>query len=441
MAFSKTLAEMEQNVPDSGARKKLAALYDEDSFTELDKFLSADGAVSSVAAGYGTVGGATVYAYAQDVTVKGGAVDKSAALKIKKIYELAAKNGAPVVAFFDSKGGDINEGMEVLADYGDIIKASAAISGVVPQIAVITGVCAGAQAVIASMADVTIMTEKAELFLNAPFNTPDGKIEGAGKAVNAAKSGVADILAKDDEDAVAKAKKLAAILPANNISLAGNDDFTENDAAVSASMKGAELVAALSDKNSVVELGAEFGTAAYTAFASVNWATVAFVATDKAAKLTAADSAKIARFVQLADVFSIPVVTLINTEGFEPSSGAELSGSVRDAAKLAQVYASATTTKINVITGKAYGAAYAAFDSADIAIAWEGAAIAPMNPEAAKVFMGGEVDTTPFKAAALGMVDSIIAADDIKQAVASAVELCSGKRVVAPTRKHVNFVF
>ena len=441
MALSKSLAEMEQNVPDSDARKRLAALCDEDSFTELDKFLSADGTLSSVAAGYGTVNGATVYAYAQDVSVKGGAVDKSAALKIKKIYELAAKNGAPVIGFFDSKGGDINEGMEVLADYGDIIKASAAISGVVPQIVVITGVCAGAAAVIASMADVTIMTEKAELFLNAPFNTPDGKLEGAGKAANAAKSGVADILAKDDADAVAKARKLAAILPANNIALAGNDEFAENDAAVTASLNGAELVAALADKNSVVELGSEFGTAAYTAFASINWATVAFVATDKAAKLTAADSAKIARFVQLADVFSIPVVTVVNTEGFEPSSGAELAGSVRDAAKLAQVYASATTTKVNLITGNAFGAAYAAFDSADVSFAWENAAIAPMNPEAAKVFMGGEVDTTPFKAASLGMVDGVIAPEDSKQAVASAVEMCSSKRVAAPTRKHVNFVF
>ena len=120
------------------------------------------------------------------------------------------------------------------------------------------------------MADVTIMTEKAELFLNAPFNTPDGKLEGAGKAANAAKSGVADIVAKDDADAVAKAKKLAAILPANNISLAGNDDFADNDAAVTANLKSADLVSALTDKGSVVELGAEFGTATYTAFASIN---------------------------------------------------------------------------------------------------------------------------------------------------------------------------
>ena len=120
MAFSKTLAEMEQNVPDSDARKKLNALFDEDSFNELDKFLSADGAVGSVVSGYGTVNGATVYAYAQDVSVKGGAVDKSAALKIKKLYELAAKNGAPVVAVFDSKGGgDIGESAHTCGGTGD----------------------------------------------------------------------------------------------------------------------------------------------------------------------------------------------------------------------------------------------------------------------------------------------------------------------------------
>ena len=441
MAFTKTLAEMEQGVPDSDARKRLTALFDEDSFRELDKFMAADGELSSVVAGYGTVMGAAAYAFAQDVSVKGGAVNTSAANKIKKIYELAAKVGAPVVGIFDSKGGDINEGMAVLSAYGDIMKASAAISGVVPQISVICGICAGAAAMVAAMADVTVMTEKAELFLTAPFNTPDGKLEGAGKAANAAKSGVCSILAKDDEEAIAKAKKLVAILPANNISLAGNDDFVANDAAVSAGLKGADLVAALADKNSVVELGAEFGTAAYTALASVNWATVAFVATNKAAKLTAADCAKIARFVQLADVFSIPVVTLIDTEGFEGSSAAELAGSVRDCAKLAQVYASATTAKVNIITGKAYGSAYAAFDSADLSYAWESAAIAPMSPEAGKVFMGEELVTSPFAAASLGMIDGVISAEDTADVLSSAVELVAGKRVSAPTRKHANFAF
>ncbi|MBE6888906.1 MAG: acetyl-CoA carboxylase [Ruminococcaceae bacterium] len=441
MALSKTLAEMEQNVPDSDARKRIAALFDEDSFRELDKFMSADGELSSVVAGFGNILGRTAYAYAQDVSVKGGAVNKSAAMKIKKIYELAAKNGAPVVAIFDSKGGDINEGMAVLSAYGDIIKASAEISGVVPQVAVVCGVCAGAAAMLASMADITVMTEKAELFMTAPFNAPDGKLGGAGTAANAAKAGVCDILAKDDDDAIAKAKKLVAVLPSNNISLAGNDEFEENDAEIAASMKGADVIAAIADKNSVVELGAEFGAAAYTALASVNWATVAFVATDKAEKLTAADSAKIARFVQLADVFSIPVVTVLDTKGFEPSSAAELQGSVRDFAKLAQVYASATTTKVNLIKGEAYGAAFAAFDSADISYAWENASIAPMAPEAAKVFMGEELDASAFNAAALGMVEGVIYAEDTKEAIASAIELCSSKRVAAPSRKHANFVF
>ena len=160
--------------------------------------------------------------------------------------------GAPVVGIFDSKGGDINEGMEVLADYGDIIRASAAIAGVVPQIVVITGVCAGAAAMIASMADITVMTEKAELFMAAPFNAPDGKLEGAGTAANAAKSGVCGIIAKDDAEAVAKAKKLVAVLPANNISLAGNDDFTVNESAVNAGMKGGDLVKALSQTTTVL---------------------------------------------------------------------------------------------------------------------------------------------------------------------------------------------
>ena len=413
-----------------GKAEILAAFFDDGTYSPL----FTDGAVS---AAYGCANGQNAYVVFED----GSPVGVQDIEKNIRVLEMAAETGAPVVTFYDSTGAKLEGGLDLLNANARLTAEIARVSGVVPQVAVVTGTCAGTNAINAAAADVCVMAEDAELFLNAPFNTPDGKLEGAGKAANAAKSGVADILAKDDAEAIAKAKKLAAILPANNISLAGNDDFAENDAAVSASMKGADLVAALADKNSTVELGAEFGTAAYTAFASVNWATVAFVATDKAAKLTAADCAKIARFVQLADVFSIPVVTVVNTEGFEASSAAELAGSVRDAAKLAQVYASATTTKINLITGKAIGAAYTAFDSADISYAWEKAVIAPMNPEAVKVFMGEEADTTPFKAASLGMIDGVIAAEDTKQAVASAVDLCSSKRVAAPTRKHVNFVF
>lgn len=439
MANSKTLAEMEQSVPDSDARKRLAAFFDENSFRELDKFLSADGEVSSVIAGAGDVYGMTVYAFAQDVSVKGGAVNNSAAMKIKRVYELAAKNGSPVVGFFDSKGGDINEGMAVLSAYGDIMKASSKISGVVPQIAVVTGVCAGCAAMIAAMADVVIATEKSELFLTAPFNNEDGKLEGAGSALNAAKAGVVQILAKDAEDAASKAKTLIAVLPENNLSV-GFIDAPENDAAVSASLKGAELVSAIAQKGSVIELGEKFGTAAYTALGAVSGYTAAFVATDKAAKLTSADCAKIARFVQLADLFSIPVVTLVNTEGFEGSSAAELAGSVRDCARLAQVYATATTVKINVVTGKAFGSAYAAFDGADMSYAWESAQIAPMNPEAGKAFMGEELVTNPFAAASLGMIDGVIDPADTREAVSGALAMC-GTKNESFARKRANYTF
>ncbi len=440
MAFTKSLAEMEQSVPDSEARKRLAAFFDEDSFTELDKFLSADGEVSSVVAGCGRVEGTPVYAFAQDVSVKGGAVNKAAALKIRRVYELSAKNGSPVVGFFDSKGGDINEGMAVLSAYGDIMKASAKISGMVPQIAVLNGVCAGCAAMIASMADIVIATEKSELFLTAPFNNADGKLEGAGSALNAAKSGVCQILAKDDAEAAAKAKQLISVLPENNISLACCPEASENSADISASMSGAEVIKAMAQEGSVIELGEKFGSAAYTALGALDGLTAAFVATDKAAKLTSADCAKIARFVQFADLFSIPVVTVIDTEGFEGSSAAELSGSVRDCARLAQVYAAATTAKVNLVKGKAFGAAFAAFDSADMTFAWEGAQIAPMAPEAGKVFMGEELVTSPFAAASLGMADGVIDASDTRAVIADALNMCSGKNV-NPMRKHANFAF
>lgn len=441
MAFTKSLAEMEQNVPESSTREAIMNLFDEDSFTELDKFLSADGEVSSVVAGYGTVLGCPAYLFAQDSSVKGGVVNKSASLKMKKVYELAAKAGAPVIGFFNSKGGDINEGMEVLRDYSVLMNASATVSGVVPQIAVVNGVCAGCAAMLAEMADITIMTEDAELFLTSPFNTPDGKMEGAGKAANAAKSGVADVVVKDADAAVEMLKKLVPMLPMNNLSLGLTPDAPESGAAISASSKGCDLVKGLADKDTVVALGKEFGCASCTALVGINGVTTAVVNTSKGAKLTSDDCKKIARFVNFADAFSIPVVTFVNTEGFEPSSAAELAGSVRDAARLAQVYAMATTAKINVISGKAFGGAFAAFDCADITYAWENAEIAPMAPEAGKVFTGEELVTSPFAAASVGMVEGVIAAEDTREAVVRALEILDSKRVLALSRKHSNFVF
>ena len=158
--------------------------------------------------------------------------------------------------------------MKTLGAYGEIAKMSAALSGAVPQIAVVDGLCAGTAAMIACMADVVIMTEKSELFMTAPF-TADDKTAGAGTAENAAKSGVAAILAKDSDEAIAKAKQLLSVLPANNLETAGNDYYMENDAAVSADLKGIELISSVADKESVIELYKQFGTSAVTAIGSL----------------------------------------------------------------------------------------------------------------------------------------------------------------------------
>ncbi len=455
----KTIAEMEQALTDSKARQRLVSLFDEDSFIEIDKFVSPDGETTGVITGYGLVEGAPVYAFSQDITVKGGAMCKASAAKISKMYDLAIKNGAPVVGIYDSKGGNIAEGAATLKAYADIANASARLSGVVPQISLVAGLCAGAAAMTACMADFVVMTEAAEFFMTAPFVAADGNAEGAGTAANAAKSGTAAIVAKDDKAAVAEVKKLIRILPSNNLELSGNDFFAENEAEITDGLKGADMVKAIADKDSLTELYADFGTASYVALGSLSWRTVGFVATNKAdAKLTAADSAKIARFVSFCDAFSIPVVTVLDSEGFDGSVASELAGSVRDSAKLAQVYASATTAKVTVITGKAYGSAYCAFAPAsDMVIALENAVISAASPKAAIIFLRGDElngtneaqfieeyeanEASPFTLAAQGNVDRVIEAYETRDAVLSAVEMLSSKRVDSPKRKHINFVY
>lgn len=455
----KTLAEMEQTLPDSKARQRLVSLFDEDSFIEIDKFVSPDGETAGVITGYGLVDGAPVYAFSQDVTVKGGAMCKASAAKISKMYDLAIKNGAPVVGIYDSKGGNIAEGAATLKAYADIANASARLSGVVPQISVVAGICAGAAAMTACMADVVIMTEAAEFFMTAPFVAADGNTEGAGTAKNAAKSGVAAIVVKDDNAAATEVKKLIRILPSNNLELSGNDFYAENEAEITDSLKGEDMVKAIADKDSLTELYADFGTASYVALGSVSWRTVGFVSTAKTdAKLTAEDSAKIARFVSFCDAFSIPVITILDSEGFDGGVAAELAGGVRDSAKLAQVYASATTAKVTVIAGKAYGSAYCAFaPSSDMVIALESAVISAASPKAAVIFLRGnelnganeaqfiaeyeENEASPFTLAAQGNVDRIIEAYETRDAVLNAVEMLSSKRVDSPKRKHINFVY
>lgn len=457
--------EEKAKLTDTGARKSLQALFDENSFTEIDAFAkSGDGAVE-VVAGYGTVEGSPAYAFAQDSTVAGGAIGQAHGAKIKKVYELAAKTGAPVVGLYDSNGARLGEGMDALAAYGDMLRLSNNISGVVPQISVITGVCAGTAAMVAAAADIVIMSEKAELFLTAPdVLKADGQKEETASLEACLKSGAVQLGAKDAEDAVQKAREVLSKLPLNNLSEAPLVEFSEDTAFLSsdaAALKAdaAAVVAAIADTGSVLELSADFGKGVKTILATVAGSTVGFVAfTGKA--ICANMSAKASRFVRFCDAFALPVVTLVHTEGFLKCAKAENAGLLRSVSMLAGTYAEATCPKISLITGEAIGAAYIALAgrgvNADLAFAWPNAVISALEPQAAVAILYQErlskgesrdallkeyceTGASVLHAAAKGYVDDVFAPADTRARLIAALEMLSGKRETTLPKKHANF--
>ena len=438
-----------KNTKASPAADRLSKLFDDGVYTEIGSAVKCGDAPAGVITAYGYVDGSPVYAFAQDISVKSGAVSKQHAAKICKIYDLASRNGVPVVGVFDSNGAFVQDGAEALAAYSDMLMWANNLSGVVPQISVVAGTCAGSAALIACSADVVIVTEDAELYLAS----------GAGKnGAAAAENGTAAILAKDDSEAMESARKLLSMLPANNISAAPEFEFSAP--AKAAEGKAADIAEALADEGSIVELSAKFGTAAYTAVATLSGSAVGIAATNKTAdKLTSDDSAKLARFVRTCDAFSIPVVTVIDTEGFETEDN------IRDLAKLASAYSEATTLKISVVTGKAYGSAMVALGTAnaDMTFAYPDAVIAPLAPVTAAEFLMhdklkgaadvkaernklaaeyAENEASAFNAADKGCVDEIITSDEARNKIVSVLELMAGKRLTKRLpKKHSNMPF
>lgn len=466
-------AQQNRNTP---AYKRLEKLFDAGSFTEMDAFAKADDTATGVVAGYGAIEGSTVFAFSQDSTVDGGAVGKAHAAKIRKVYELAAKTGAPVVGMFDSNGARVAEGNDVLAAYGEMLLISNNLSGVVPQVALVLGVCAGSAAMVAASADFVVMKKDAQLFLTAPFITgaQGDSTEGAGSADNAAKSGVAHILADSEDEAIAKARELTARLPLNNLSAAPVASFSEADAAdflrvACENLDAADtdgIVDAVLDAESALELQKEFGKSVYAGLATVAGASCGFVATRRSVnggRIDAAACAKIARLVRLCDAFALPVVTFVDTQGFVPSAADELAGSVREAAKLAHAYAEATCPKVAVVTGNAIGPAYIAMAgrnaNADVTVAWPSAVISAMEPVAAATFLWDErlagskdlaadreklvqqyIETaaSPYEAANGGHIDDVIDPADTRAALIAALDMLAGKRVSNLPKKHGN---
>ncbi|WP_195983584.1 carboxyl transferase domain-containing protein [Clostridium sp. D33t1_170424_F3] len=442
-------AELLQTSREAAAKTKgfqrITALFDEGTFNEVDSFAKSGDGSAEVVAGYGEINGSPVYAFIQNSDVDGGAMSRAQAAKIKKIYDLAVKTGSPVVGIYDSIGGRLNQGADMLAAYGEILLGNNNLSGVVPQISLVLGPCIGTSAMIAASADFVVMAEKAELTIET-----SGK---DGAAENAAKMGVCSILAKDDKAAMEQVRKLIAVLPSNNLS--GAPVFEDAGNASAAIPNGADakkIIAAISDTDSFVELNGQFGTAAVAGLSLIGGATVGVVAYNGV--LDADACSKAARFVRFCDAFSIPVVTLVDAKEFS---------SVREAAKLSNSYSEATTAKITVITGEAYGPVYVAVAgrgaNADYTMAWANAVVCPLAPQTAAMFLWSDrlkksgntkdarnklieeykaTEATPFAAAAEGYIEDIIRPEETRARLIANLEMLDGKRVSRLPKKHSN---
>lgn len=431
-----------------GKTETLAAFFDDGTYTAL----YTDGPVR---AAYGCANGQSVYVVFQN----GQPLDVNDIEKNIRVLAMAAQTGAPVVTFYNSNGACLEGGLALLNANSRLMAEIARISGVVPQIAVVVGTCAGSAAVQAAAADVCIMSEEGELFLNAPFNSED-KVEKAGGSAFAARAGVAAIVAKDAADAAAKAARIAGLMPSNNLAGPAVFDFAAPSSALNlAKYDPKAAAAALADADSVIELYGGYGKAVYTALATAGGTTVGIVATG-AGSMNHHCAAKAARFIRLCDAYSIPVLTIVNTTGFVRSEGDDMAGGIRQAARLAGVYAEATTVKVAVLAGEAVGPVYTVFAaSADWRVAVEGCTIAPLAPEAAvSVLYKDEIDAsdniqeaTKAKAAeyrekvagasaavAGGAADAAVKPAEVRTAVVQALDMLASKRAVRLAKKHGN---
>ena len=451
------------------ARERVNKLFDEGNFVETGVFTAAKEGASSVITGYGTVEDRPVFVYAQDFTVKGGAMGEGAAKKIVELLKLAGKTGAPVVAMADSAGADLTEGAKALNAYARIMKETAALSGVVPQISLILGPCAGGAAFVPELTDVVIAVEKiGQMFVTGPqvVSARTGRnvtAEDLGGAKKLVASGAAQIAVASEDEAFAMARRVLSFLPDNNqedAQLVSADDLNRQ-LDIDTYYDAHDIVARIADFNDYVELTRDFAPNMVTALARLGGRSVGIVANNPAEHngvLCASACKKAARFIRLCDCFNIPVVTLVNTPGQNTVDEEKNAAAVSAAAQLIFAYAEAVVPKVSVLCGQAVGAAYSAMGSkavgADAVYAWPKAYIAPINAEAAvrilekeEIRAGKPVaelakfyeeNNGALAAAEEGLCDDVIEPAATRQMIAAALEMLMGKREVALPRKHGN---
>ncbi len=477
------------------AYERLDILLDPGSFRELDAFVqhrstnfglqSKRFPGDSVVTGWGTIDGRLVYVYSQDFTVLGGSLSEVHAAKIIKIMEMALKVGAPLIGLNDSGGARIQEGVESLAGYADIFLRNTMASGVIPQISVIMGPCAGGAVYSPALTDYIIMVkETSYMFITGPnvvkqVLNEDVTFEGLGGAsVHASKSGVCHLVADNETEALLLVRELMSYLPQNNMEdapfSASTDDPLRADTSLDTIIPDnpnkpydiKDVVEKIVDDGHFFEVHEEFAANIVVGFARLGGYAVGIVANQPmvlAGVLDINASEKAARFIRTCDAFNIPLITFVDVPGYLPGTDQEHSGIIRSGAKLLYAYCEATVPKLTVTTRKSYGGAYCVMSSkhirGDLNLAWPTAEIAVMGPEGAVeiIFRNELADSDnpaetkaelaaeyrekfahPYIAAGRGFVDDVIEPRDTRARLINALQVFQNKRDENPPKKHGN---
>ena len=473
------------------ARERLEILLDEGSFQELDMFVEhravdfdmdkqkipGDGVVT----GYGKINGKLVYVFSQDFTVFGGSLSETHAEKICKIMDHAVRNGAPLIGLNDSGGARIQEGVVSLGGYAEVFKRNVLASGVIPQISLVMGPCAGGAVYSPSMTDFIFMVEDSSyMFVTGPdvvktvTHEEVTAEELGGASTHSQKSGVADLTFENDRDALLMTREFMSYLPQSNQeypeTIECNDSIDREESALDTLVPQdpskpydiKEVIHKVADDGDFFELQPKYAQNIVTGFIRLNGSSIGVVANQPlvlAGCLDINSSIKAARFVRFCDAFNIPILTLVDVPGFMPGTSQEYGGIIKHGAKLLFAYAEATVPKVTLITRKAYGGAYDVMSSkhigGDINFAWPSAEIAVMGPKGAvEIIFRQDIGddkkiekrtqeytekfANPFIAASRGYIDDVIMPNNSRKKLIESFELLKNKQQENPWRKHDN---
>jgi propionyl-CoA carboxylase beta chain len=477
------------------ARERLDLLLDPGTFHELEPFITHPGDEMGIATekylgdgvitGYGQIEGRTIYVYAQDFTVYGGTLSEMQSHKICRVMDLAVRNGVPIIGLIDSGGARIQEGVRSLGGYAEIFRRNALYSGVVPQISVMLGPCAGGAAYSPALTDLIIMVEgHSFMFLTGPdvIKRMTGEIVDAerlgGAQVHMSTTGTAHLAANTEREALVLTRRMLGYFPSNNVENPPHhppdDDPLRMDATLNTiipldafepySMH--EVIQRVVDEGSFIEIQPAWSTNAIIGLARLGGHVVGIVAQEPSVMAGVIDidaSDKMSRFVRMCDCFNVPLVTFVDSPGFLPGTHQEYGGIIRHGAKLLYAYSEATVPKITVITRKAYGGAYVVMGSkylgTDVTYAWPSAEIAVMGAEGAvDILFKKDIESStepeverkklvddyrerfnnPYFAARVGYVDDIIEPRETRPKIIASLAALRDKYTSAPPRKHGN---